>query len=243
MHRPCLHRNNVGVAPQGSVHLQRAPRDRSPARRGVHRMRLRRRHLRGGARRTRRRPRRRRHLPRPDRLRRDRPARARGGPCTTTRCVAPGWAPRCRLVRDAADAGSRCSACASAASSLPRRSAGRWRGRPTPEIGWYDVDTDQPETGARRAVVPVAFRPVDAAARRHRDRQDRELVAGVRARPRAGAAVPPRDRHEPARLVAGRRPRRRSRRRRAQPRRITRSAQPNSPTTSARESAAWCAAS
>ena len=40
-------------------------------------------------------------------------------------------------------------------------------------------------------LVPVALRPVDPAARRHRDRPNRHHLAGVRARQGDGAAVPP----------------------------------------------------
>src|SRR6185312_13103760 len=66
----------------------------------------------------------------------------RGGPCTTTPCVAPGWARRHNWCATPPTPGLRCSACVSAANSLPRRSAAR---STTPEIGWYDIHTDHPE--------------------------------------------------------------------------------------------------
>ena len=140
----------------------------------------------------------RRDVPRPDRLRRHRPARARGGRSTTTRCASTWVGAEMQMVRDAADAGV-----ADARRVLRRPAArpgvrrfGRPRS-PTPEIGWYDVDSDDDGADPRRAVVPVALRPLDAAAGSDRDRQDGQRVTGVRARPGAGAAVPPRARSTP----------------------------------------------
>ena len=206
-------------------------------------MRLRRRHLRSGARRTRRRPRRRRDVPRSRRLRRDRPARR--ALARVRRRAAPHLGGR----RDAdwcatpPTPGSRCSACASAANSWPRRSAGRWRGRPTPEIGWYDVDTDQPEMVPGGPWFQWHFDrwtlPPGATEIARTANSSQAFVLG---RALALQFHPEID-YDTARLVAGRRPRRRSRRRRAQPRRITGPHNRTRRRRRQRESAAWCAAS
>ena len=108
-------------------------------------MRLRRRHIRGGARRTRRRPRRRRDVPRPDRLRRDRPARRALAGVRRRAAPAPGSAPRCRLVRDAADAGVALLGVCFGGQLLAQAFGGSVARSTTPEIGWYDVDTRRPE--------------------------------------------------------------------------------------------------
>ncbi len=75
----------------------------------------------------------------------------------------------------------------------------------TPEIGWADVRSDDDVAGARRAVVPVALRPVGAPGRRPRGRAERLLVASLRAPPQPRRAVPPRAHQHHARRLAGQR--------------------------------------
>jgi GMP synthase-like glutamine amidotransferase len=108
-----------------------------------------------------------------------------------------------QFVRDAADAGVALLGVCFGGQLLAQAFGGSVARAGVPEIGWYDVANGHSGSGARRAVVPMAFRPVDPASGCHRDRQDGECVAGVRARTRAGAAVSPGDRPEAARHLAG----------------------------------------
>ncbi len=80
---------------------------------------------------------------------------------------------------------------------------------PAPEVGWYDVALRRRGAGSGRPMVPVAFRPLDAAARGHRDRSHAWRVTGVRPGDRSGAAVSPRTGFGPAGGLVGPRPRRR----------------------------------
>ena len=98
-----------------------------------------------------------------------------------------------QMLRDAADAGVPTLGVCFGGQLLAQAFGGSVARSTKPEIGWYDVASDD-EPDTRRPVVPMAFRRVDTAAGRHRDRQERERVAGVRARPGARPAIPPRAR-------------------------------------------------
>ncbi|MFD2284392.1 hypothetical protein ACFSUJ_34630 [Streptomyces lusitanus] len=65
---------------------------------------------------------------------------------------------------------------------------------PRPEIGWVEVDTDDPSWWDR-PLVPVALRPLRPAARSRGGGPQRRVRAGVPGRPQPGGAVPPGGHH------------------------------------------------
>ena len=91
---------------------------------------------------------------------------------------------------------------------------GRVEHAPAPELGWREIETDDPERDPRRSLAGVALRALHDAARRGRGGAHRRRRAGVPARAAPRRPVPPRE-HRRDRRPLGRHGRGEARRRSA----------------------------